>query len=152
MNQSLYERIGGEKTVSAAVGVFYEKVLADDRVNHFFTNMDMAHQRHMQKHFLTFAFGGLNTYTGRGLMGVHKKLQLSEEHFQAISEALKNTLIELDIQEDLISEVLDIIRQVHDDVVYIWEGELVIVRESYASSIPFISGLTCNYNYQEYIL
>ena len=43
MNQSLYERIGGEKAVSAAVGVFYEKVLADDRVNHFFTNMDMAH-------------------------------------------------------------------------------------------------------------
>ena len=85
-------------------------------------------------------------------MGVHKKLQLSEEHFQAISEALKNPLIELAIQEDLISEVLDVIRQVHDDVVYIWEGEWVIVRESYANSISFISGLTCNYNSQEYIL
>ena len=73
----------------------------------------------MQKHFLTFAFGGLNTYTGRSLMGVHKKLQLSEEHFQAISDALMNTLLELAIQEDLISEVMAIIRQVHDDVVYI---------------------------------
>ena len=52
-------------------------------------------------------------------MGVHKKLQLSEEHFQAISDALMNTLLELAIQEDLISEVMAIIRQVHDDVVYI---------------------------------
>lgn len=32
---SLYERIGGEAAVDAAVDIFYRKVLSDDRVNGF---------------------------------------------------------------------------------------------------------------------
>ena len=53
---SLYERIGGEAAVSAAVEKFYEKVLSDDRVKHFFEGVDMRKQTHHQKMFLTYAF------------------------------------------------------------------------------------------------
>jgi hemoglobin len=42
---SLYERIGGKEAVEAAVDRFYEKVLADPSINHFFTNTDMTRQR-----------------------------------------------------------------------------------------------------------
>ena len=35
--RSLFERIGGEGAVDAAVELFYKKVLEDDRVNSFFT-------------------------------------------------------------------------------------------------------------------
>ena len=41
MTQSLYERIGGEAAVNAAVDIFYRKVLADDRISHFFETVDM---------------------------------------------------------------------------------------------------------------
>ncbi|TPW11570.1 MAG: hypothetical protein FD130_1953, partial [Halothiobacillaceae bacterium] len=34
--QSLYERIGGDPAVTAAVDLFYRKVLADKRINQFF--------------------------------------------------------------------------------------------------------------------
>ena len=53
---TLYEQLGGEKAVDAAVDLFYKKVLADDRVNGFFKGVDMDRQRAMQKAFLTFAF------------------------------------------------------------------------------------------------
>ena len=35
--RSLFERIGGEGAVDAAVDLFYTKILADDRVKSFFT-------------------------------------------------------------------------------------------------------------------
>ena len=54
----LFERIGGAGAVDAAVELFYNKVLADTRINSFFKKTDMTKQRQMQKQFLTFAFGG----------------------------------------------------------------------------------------------
>ena len=39
--RSLFERIGGEGAVDAAVDLFYTKILADDRVKSFFTQTDM---------------------------------------------------------------------------------------------------------------
>jgi len=39
---SLYERIGGEAAIDAAVELFYQKVLSDDRIKHFFSDVDMS--------------------------------------------------------------------------------------------------------------
>ena len=44
MTQSLYEKIGGDAAVNAAVDIFYRKVLADDRINQFFEGVDMDKQ------------------------------------------------------------------------------------------------------------
>ncbi|HED39155.1 MAG TPA: group 1 truncated hemoglobin, partial [Chromatiales bacterium] len=44
MSQSVYDRIGGEAAVNAAVDLFYRKVLADDRINGFFADTDMEKQ------------------------------------------------------------------------------------------------------------
>ena len=46
---SLFERIGGSAAVNAAVDIFYDKVLADDRISHFFDNLDMVAQANKQK-------------------------------------------------------------------------------------------------------
>lgn len=40
--ESLFSRIGGEGAVDAAVDLFYNKVLADDRINSYFTKTDMT--------------------------------------------------------------------------------------------------------------
>ncbi|MGI9213604.1 MAG: group 1 truncated hemoglobin, partial [Methylococcaceae bacterium] len=39
-NASLYERLGGAAAVDAAVNIFYRKVIADHRINHFFAGVD----------------------------------------------------------------------------------------------------------------
>ncbi|ELZ45740.1 globin [Halorubrum distributum JCM 9100] len=43
-NETLYERLGGEPAIGAIVSEFYDRVLADDRVNHYFDDVDMADQ------------------------------------------------------------------------------------------------------------
>lgn len=60
----LYEQIGGQPAVDAAVDIFYRKVLSDDRISHFFEGVDMEAQIGKQKAFLTVAFGGPNNYSG----------------------------------------------------------------------------------------
>jgi len=71
---SLYERLGGAAAVDAAVDLFYTKVLADDRIKHFFEGVDMKRQAGHQKAFLTYAFGGSPNYSGKNMREGHKHL------------------------------------------------------------------------------
>lgn len=113
---SLYERIGGEAAVDAAVDLFYRKVLADDRISQFFDTVDMDRQRAKQKAFLTFAFGGPNAYSGKDMRSAHAKMNLTEEHFGAVMENLGGTLKELGVPDELIGEAAAIAMSVKGDV------------------------------------
>jgi hemoglobin len=114
--QSLFERIGGAAAVDAAVDVFYRKVLADARISHFFTNVDMNRQRAKQKAFLTVAFGGPNGYTGKNMRSAHAHMKLTEEHFNAVMENIGGTLKELNVPDELIAEAAQIALSTKNDV------------------------------------
>jgi hemoglobin len=108
MTQSLYDRIGGEATVNAAVDIFYRKVLADDRINKFFEDIDMDRQAAKQKAFLILVLGGPNQYGGKDMRAGHAQLVqrgLNDTHFKAVMENLAATLRELDVPAELIAEV-----------------------------------------------
>ena len=113
---SLFERIGGAPAVDAAVDIFYRKVLVDDRISHFFDSVDMDKQIAKQKAFLTMAFGGPNSYTGKDMREAHKHMNLTEEHFDAVVENLAATLTELGVKEEDINEIAGIAISVKDDV------------------------------------
>lgn len=113
---SVYERIGGEPAVDAAVDIFYRKVLMDDRISHFFDNIDMDKQAAKQKAFLTMAFGGPNSYTGKDMREAHKHMNLNETHFDAVVENLAATLTELGVSEEDIGEVAAIANSVKGDI------------------------------------
>lgn len=117
---SLFDRIGGEAAVDAAVDKFYAKVLADDRIKHFFVSVDMDRQRQKQKLFLTYAFGGPVKYSGKSMRAAHAKLVeeqgLNHDHFVAVAENLQATLEDLSVPEELIGEVMAIAASTHDDV------------------------------------
>jgi len=119
MSQSLYERIGGEPAVNAAVDIFYRKVLTDHRINRFFDNVDMEKQAAKQKAFLTMAFGGPHNYSGADMRHGHAhlvKMGLNDSHFDAVVEDLGATLIELEVPQELIDEVVVICESTRNDV------------------------------------
>lgn len=113
---TLYDRLGGESAVETAVDIFYEKVLADERISMFFENLDMVAQAMKQKNFLTMVFGGPSNYGGKDMRSAHAHLGLSEEHFDAVVENLAGTLKELGVSDDDIGEVAGIANTVKDDV------------------------------------
>jgi hemoglobin len=119
MSQSLYEKIGGDAAVNAAVDIFYRKVLADDRINQFFEGVDMEKQAAKQKAFLTFAFGGPNNYTGKDMRDGHAHLVargLNDSHFDAVMENLGATLKDLNVPDELIVEAAAIAESTRNDV------------------------------------
>ena len=119
MSESLYDKIGGETAVNAAVDIFYRKVLGDDRINMFFEGIDMEKQAAKQKAFLTFAFGGPNNYTGKDMRDGHAHLVergLNDSHFDAVMEHLGATLKELNVPDELIAEAAAIAESTRNDV------------------------------------
>jgi len=119
MNQSLYEKLGGEAAVNAAVELFYRKVLSDKRISQFFEGVDMDNQAAKQKAFLTLAFGGPNNYSGKDLRTGHAHLVkngLNSSHFDAVMENLGATLKELKVPEDLIQQAAAIAESTRNDI------------------------------------
>jgi len=115
-DMSIYDKIGGEDAVNAAVDIFYRKVLMDERINEFFDTVDMESQHAKQKAFLTMAFGGPNNYTGKDMRESHKHMKLNEGHFNAVAENLVATLNELEVPQDVIGDIVAVCVSVKDDV------------------------------------
>ncbi len=117
---SLYEELGGEAAVNAAVDIFYRRVLSDAYVIRFFEGVDMEKQAAKQKAFLTMVFGGPNSYTGLDMREGHKhmveKMGLNDSHFEHILAHLRSTLAELGVPAEKIQEVINIADSVRADV------------------------------------
>ena len=119
MSDALFDKIGGEAAVNAAVDIFYRKVLSDDSVVDFFDGVDMDTQAAKQKSFLTMAFGGSNNYSGDDMRKGHAHLVergLNDSHFDAIMGHLGATLTELNVPGELISEAAAIAESTRNDV------------------------------------
>ena len=84
--KSLYHKLGGHPAIDAAVEAFYVKVLADNRIKHFFEDINMTKQRRKQKEFLSAALGGPIPWTGKDMRKAHANLPgLNETHFKAVA-------------------------------------------------------------------
>ncbi len=116
---TLYERLGGEAAMQAAVETFYRRMLLDDRVSRFFDTVDMDGQIAKQKAFLTMAFGGPAHYSGKELADGHAHLiekGLDDTHVDVVLEHLAGTLEELGVDADTVSETIAIAESTRDSV------------------------------------
>ena len=116
---SLYERLGGQDGLDAAVDIFYRKVLVDDRISHFFDDIDMDVQAAKQKAFLTMVTGGPANYTGKNMRDGHTNLVkrgLNDSHVDAVIELLSETLREVGATDEDIATVVSVCEGARNDV------------------------------------
>lgn len=116
---TLYERLGGDAAVDAAVDIFYRHVLADDRISYWFDDIDMERQAAKQKAFMTMAFGGPHNYTRQDMRVAHKQMVtrgLDDTHFDAVAENLIKALNELNVPQADIDEVMATVESTRGDV------------------------------------
>jgi hemoglobin len=116
---SLYQRIGGEAAIQAAVVRFYEKVMADPSLAPFFKGLDMDAQIKKQIAFMTMAFGGPHTYTGASLRSAHSRLVatgLGDRHYDTIVRYLATTLTDLGVEPEATGEIVAIVESQRREV------------------------------------
>ncbi|MBF0281319.1 MAG: group 1 truncated hemoglobin [Zetaproteobacteria bacterium] len=116
---TVYEQLGGEAAINAAVDLFYRKVQGDAFINRFFKGVDMSRQASKQKAFLTMVTGGPNSYTGKDMREGHRhlvKMGLNDAHFDHVIAHLRSTLAELGVGQDLIDTVIGVANSVRNDV------------------------------------
>lgn len=115
---TLYEKFGGEESIAKVVDYFYDLVMADDSVNHFFEHTDMKKQRAHQTKFISYALGGPNQYSGGAMAKVHAGMNLQPEHFDAIVKHLREALLHFGISEQDATEALNKVETLRGDIIY----------------------------------
>ena len=117
---TLYERIGGEAALAAAVAEFYRRVLADPLLAPLFAGIDAERLQQHQSRFLALATGGPNAYVGRDLGCAHRRLVkrfgLCDTDFDRVVLHLSDSLVALRVDDVLRREVLVLVESVRDAV------------------------------------
>lgn len=116
---SAYERVGGRPAVKAVVERFYERVLADRNLTHYFTGLDEAGMTQLKRHqvaMVSQVLGGPREYTGRELGEAHEALKITAIDYRRVSHLLVGTLWEFKVPEDIIFEVSEVLASLQDVV------------------------------------
>ncbi|MBV8762971.1 MAG: hypothetical protein JO257_37140 [Deltaproteobacteria bacterium] len=95
--KSLYERLGGQAAVVAAVDDFVDRVAADGRINLRFGNTDIARLKSLLVEQVCMATGGPCHYSGRDMESTHAGMELVDDEFDALVGDLAATLDKLHV-------------------------------------------------------
>ena len=119
MVDTLYEMIGGRLKIKAAVELFYQKVLADESLRHFFDGASMDHLHARQSMFLSMLLGGRVVYTGKDIGAAHqhaREMGMNEFHFDTFLQLFRASLEEVGVQPERLEEVMKLLEARRDIV------------------------------------
>ncbi len=114
---SLYEQLGGAESIAAVVDDFYGRVLADDALKAVFAGVDVGRLRQHQTRFLSFALGGPNQNSGRGMRAAHTGLGITLAQFAAVAGHLSASLAACGVPAPLIDQVIGHVARLQADIV-----------------------------------
>lgn len=121
-DNSLFNQLGGTKSVESVVEEFYKRVLADPELAPFFAKTNMKWLKLRQAQFFTQALGGPAIYKGKPMKESHAKMAVEERHFQKVAQHLAETLMSIGVSKAHIDEVLRLIVPLKVDIVTVGPG------------------------------
>lgn len=122
MSDTLFDKYGGFATVGNIVHNFYEKVLDEDSLRHYFKGIDMERLIRHQTDFMCMILGGPVNYSGRDLRKAHSRLNIIEKDFYTVAELLEEALEEAGVEDEDIQTIMAIVAGT--------KGDLVVESES----------------------
>ena len=107
IDESLYDRVGGEAIIGPAVDLFYRRVRDDPILTRYFTSVDIGRLRAHQRAFLTAALGGADVFVGRTLEDAHRHLVIGDTAFDALVDHMVGALRDLGVDESAAAQVAE---------------------------------------------
>ena len=105
------------KPFSPLVDKFYERVLSDPQLAHYFDKVDMDRLKSHQRAFIATAIGGPNVYRGRDMATAHAKLGITDSDFDVVVGHLVATLTELEVPNEIIADIGNALAPLRADIV-----------------------------------
>lgn len=126
MVRTLWERLGGEATITLAVDDFIVRVSRNPAIN--FSRKGVAKEwagtpeqmvalRNQLIHFISAVTGGPLKYTGKSMKDAHAGMKITETEFNALTADLKASLDLQKIPAKERDELLSLVGKLKDDVV-----------------------------------
>jgi hemoglobin len=125
-HKPLFERLGGEKAVTAVVDDFVNRAAGDPKVNFTrkgtpmeweATPRNVEHLKQMLTQFVCMATGGPQKYEGREMKSVHHGMMISHAEFDALAANLKATLDKFGVPAPEQGELLGIVGTTRSQIV-----------------------------------
>lgn len=114
---SVYEAIGGRAALTAAVDIFFGRLLADPVLGPFFPRgVGPIHRAYLVT-ILGEALGGPERYRGPDVAGAHRGLGISDAHFNRTAGHLDATLDGLGVPRHLTDYIVGIVAGLRPAVV-----------------------------------
>jgi hemoglobin len=114
---SLYDAIGGRRSLVAAVQGFYDRLLADPEIAPFFPDGVTTQHKAYLVTVLGEALGGPERYRGPDLAKAHSHLGITDHHFNLAAGHLDATLEDLTVPRNLTDQIIAIVATLRPMVV-----------------------------------
>ena len=114
---TVYDAIGGQAALVAAVDSFYARLAEDPELGRFFPGGAAARHRRYVVMILGEALGGPEHYRGPDITGAHRGLGISSAHFDRAAAHLVATLDDLGVPAHLAERIVAVVAGARDAVV-----------------------------------
>jgi hemoglobin len=116
-DKTLFESMGGEPALRAALDHFADLVVADDRINFTFAEANMGKFKQLLFEQLCNVSGGPCKYTGRDMRTSHAKLHINNAEFNALAEDLYISLGQAGVPYRLQNKLMALLAPMQHEIV-----------------------------------
>jgi hemoglobin len=114
---SLYERLGGAPAIEAVVDELYRRIVADPELAPFFVSANMRSHTDRVGVFIAMATGGPAEYRGRDMRAAHRRLAITDHHFDLVAGHLIGALSAVGADAVAADELVTAVAALRGDIV-----------------------------------
>lgn len=121
--ESLYDRLGGVYGIAGAVDILVDRLYENNAANEnpavreFHDNYGKDGFKFLVTAWSIEYSGGPAVYPGRSMGDVHEDLEVTERGFDVVRTEIKNTLYDVGVPHEEMSEFMSIIDMFRDNIV-----------------------------------
>jgi hemoglobin len=119
---TIFEAIGGDAALEVVVDDFYERVLADPDLAHFFAGTNMARLKGRQVEFFAAALGGPGSYSGASMRDAHRGRGITQRHFDLVAGYLVAALASAGVPEATVAQIIGAVAPLSSEIVSAGSG------------------------------
>lgn len=103
---SLFDKYGGFRVLRGVIMDFYDRVLDNDELYHFFVDVDMARLIDHQTKFFTMVLGGPASFSDERIARAHAHMTVNHTQFDEVVVVLRESLVDAGLTAEDIETTL----------------------------------------------